>query len=1043
MLLHSQLLQFSRDGKLIACADDKGVTLASVDGDLARIEQRAVVAIATFANQIWTLDEQRAELGRFRLDGSVLAPPRELAIAPCAGWLVVPASTPGVLAQGNGRLALIEEDDDLVEISVAAHGVAFPLAAHRHVVCHDGVVYFGGGVSPRLEEDTTPVAGAAVLGGTSAVLVVNDRHGGRGAIMFSTETGRVQSRFELPPGEMRIAAERGMLVVQRAERCFAIVDLRSGRVQSHVDTAVDVEDFAVDPAAQRIALRAGDAVAVHALGELSASSEPELRLAIHGPRRRAAVFVGATPSAPPLPSCASLPTTGDSPLAVTGTAAHAGDDAAADTFELRGFGPAPPKVTVTRHEAARLLRAELQWVGLRALLAIAHGWDSGRIAFANESCHPQELEATAIVGINVGQARDHVEQAQARLREHERVLASDPARRSRSTPLGALADELSLSPLAIDILLVVAAPALWGEASRLYAILGNDPTRALVDELLVQQILADTDEARSDIAHELDAGAPLRDLGLIHVAPQRQRPFAALSVDPVVLARLRGERVALGRGEATTVRAADRTLSELLVPAQLVREAVRYLSREPTRERLARIALRGPVGSGRRTLLAALAAKAGREVGVVDLARLPREADAFAEALRTELRRAHLRGLVPCIVGLDEISIGHEDPVRAVVRDVLRTHTGPAAVHLAPRAKVPLDPGYLLLELPTPSETDRLRIWRDALATCGLAGADPEVLATRYRVGPGTIWSVVRAVADDRSEDGRVGSDVVADIEARMRQTREVRLGEHARRVERLATWSSLVLPEETLYSLRELVGRARHRKIVYEQWGFDELLSTARGLTALFEGPPGTGKTLVAGVIARELGLDLYQIDLSKVMSKWIGETEKNLGAIFDAAEDGQVMLLFDEADSLFSKRSEVKSSNDRFANLEVNYLLQRLDAFEGFAILTTNFGTSIDPAFKRRLSFRLVFPFPDEQMRADLWRVHLPAKLPIAGRLDLDALASRYKLSGGYIRNACVRAAFLAAEEGSALTHAHLERAVELEFAEVGKLSTSGRIE
>src|SRR5690606_15917268 len=181
VLLHSQLLQFSRDGKLIACADDKGVTLASVDGDLARIEQRAVVAIATFANQIWTLDEQRAELGRFRLDGSVLAPPRELAIAPCAGWLVVPASTPGVLAQGNGRLALIEEDDDLVEISVAAHGVAFPLAAHRHVVCHDGVVYFGGGVSPRLEEDTTPVAGAAVLGGTSAVLVVNDRHGGRGA----------------------------------------------------------------------------------------------------------------------------------------------------------------------------------------------------------------------------------------------------------------------------------------------------------------------------------------------------------------------------------------------------------------------------------------------------------------------------------------------------------------------------------------------------------------------------------------------------------------------------------------------------------------------------------------------------------------------------------------------------------------------------------------------------------------------------------------------------------------------------------------------
>jgi SpoVK/Ycf46/Vps4 family AAA+-type ATPase len=176
--------------------------------------------------------------------------------------------------------------------------------------------------------------------------------------------------------------------------------------------------------------------------------------------------------------------------------------------------------------------------------------------------------------------------------------------------------------------------------------------------------------------------------------------------------------------------------------------------------------------------------------------------------------------------------------------------------------------------------------------------------------------------------------------------------------------------------------------------------------------------------------------------MSKWIGETERNLSAIFDAAEDGQVVLLFDEADSLFAKRTEVRSSNDRYANLEVNYLLQRLDAFEGIAILTTNSGTSIDQAFKRRLSFRLSFPFPDEETREELWRAHLPPELPVHGTLSLALLARKYQLSGGYIRNVCLRAAFLAVEDAALHQH-HLERAVALELAELGKLSAGGAIE
>jgi SpoVK/Ycf46/Vps4 family AAA+-type ATPase len=251
------------------------------------------------------------------------------------------------------------------------------------------------------------------------------------------------------------------------------------------------------------------------------------------------------------------------------------------------------------------------------------------------------------------------------------------------------------------------------------------------------------------------------------------------------------------------------------------------------------------------------------------------------------------------------------------------------------------------------------------------------------------------------------------------------------------------MLPEDMLDSVRELIGRARHARTVFDAWGYDRRVATARGLTALFYGPPGTGKTLVAGLIARELGLELYRIDLAMVMSKWIGETEKNLGAVFDAAEDGRLMLLFDEADSLFAKRSEVRSSNDRYANLEVNYLLQRLDAFEGVAILTTNLEGSIDPAFKRRLSMRMYFPFPDEELRAQLWASHIPPQVPIAGELDFASLARRFALSGGYIRNSALRAAFLAAQEDKALCQAHLERAVLLEYRELGKLAQDGRME
>jgi SpoVK/Ycf46/Vps4 family AAA+-type ATPase len=249
--------------------------------------------------------------------------------------------------------------------------------------------------------------------------------------------------------------------------------------------------------------------------------------------------------------------------------------------------------------------------------------------------------------------------------------------------------------------------------------------------------------------------------------------------------------------------------------------------------------------------------------------------------------------------------------------------------------------------------------------------------------------------------------------------------------------WDDLVLAPDLLDQVRAVVARVRHAHQVLEGWGFASKVARGGGVAALFSGPPGTGKTMVAGLIARELDLELYQVDLSKVVSKWVGETEKQLARIFEAAEAGHALLLFDEADALFARRTEVKSAVDRYANLEVNYLLQRIESFGGVTVLTTNLDTSIDPALKRRLAAHVVFWPPETEERARLWMSFLPPQAPFEGTLDAEALAEQFpEMTGANIRNAVVAAAFLAAGEGQAITQHHLERAGRGEYVAMGRV-------
>jgi SpoVK/Ycf46/Vps4 family AAA+-type ATPase len=239
-------------------------------------------------------------------------------------------------------------------------------------------------------------------------------------------------------------------------------------------------------------------------------------------------------------------------------------------------------------------------------------------------------------------------------------------------------------------------------------------------------------------------------------------------------------------------------------------------------------------------------------------------------------------------------------------------------------------------------------------------------------------------------------------------------LDDLAQRIEPKAVWDDLVVPPAPRWVLQQIAVQVRERYTVYQDWGFAARSDRGLGITALFAGVSGTGKTLAAEVLARHLGLDLYRIDLATVVSKYIGETEKNLRRVFDAAEAGGAILLFDEADALFGKRSEVKDSHDRFANIEISYLLQRMEAYSGLAILTTNLKDALDLAFQRRLRFVVDFAFPDARLRADIWRGVFPAGTPTEG-LEPERLA-QLNLAGGGIHNVALSAAFLAADEGGA---------------------------
>lgn len=339
------------------------------------------------------------------------------------------------------------------------------------------------------------------------------------------------------------------------------------------------------------------------------------------------------------------------------------------------------------------------------------------------------------------------------------------------------------------------------------------------------------------------------------------------------------------------------------------------------------------------------------------------------------------------------------------------------------------------LEVNKPSSSEQRTLWRKVLgASAQSMNGQVESATAQFNLNLQAINDASREVLEHLS--GHAGHETGALLWEACRAQSRPRMDDLAQRIEPKAAWDDLVLPPTQMQALRNVAVHVRRRARVYDDWGFADKCARGLGISALFSGASGTGKTMAAEVLAGELHLDLYRIDLSAMVSKYIGETEKNLRRVFDAAEDGGAILLFDEADALFGKRSDVKDSHDRYANIEVSYLLQRMETYRGLAVLTTNMKSALDKAFLRRLRFIVQFPFPDAAQRAEIWRRIFPIQTPTEG-LDAAKLA-RLNLAGGNIRNIALNATFLAADAGEEVRMTHLLSAARSEYAKLEKSLT-----
>ena len=641
-------------------------------------------------------------------------------------------------------------------------------------------------------------------------------------------------------------------------------------------------------------------------------------------------------------------------------------------------------------------------------------------------------------------AADEIDKELERRQDEIRARMEASAKAGERLALPQLASTCGLSPAEVDVILIALAPELEPRYETLYAYLQNDVTRKRPSLDLALNLICRTEQEKIQARELFSPEGPLLHFALVLLVdePYDRHPTSVrrfLKLDDSVT------RFLLDRQPTKSAPL------ELTVPENSIGELE---SSEPTRKELQNLSaalehngtertviqLWGTVDSPLKDAANALAHAWGRNALHVDLARLEPTPDSLAALVRD----AALWDNILVIARSGEIAEPEREK-RARIEELLWSRIEESSITLIvlnfdeQLGSLPHAPHLWRVKIDAPDFSTSRQIWRTALSGV-ISDADADRLAdlfpfSRHRIQQTADMAVARA----RLRDNGKPTPVVDDVMVAARDLSTPNLQRFAIGIDPRYRWNDLVLPEDRMRQLHSVAARLRYRSIVHRDWDFGEKLSRGRGLCILFAGPSGCGKTMAAEVLAHELSLRLFQIDLSTVVSKYIGETERNLSVIFREAEQSQCLLFFDEADALYGKRTEIRDAHDRFANIEVNYLLQRIEQYQGLVVLATNFQKNLDEAFLRRLQFVVEFPFPDEAAREKIWRLHFPDKSPRDENLDFQFLASQFKISGGSIRNVVIEAAFLAAEERGALgriTIDHIIEALKHEHQKQGRL-------
>jgi len=618
-----------------------------------------------------------------------------------------------------------------------------------------------------------------------------------------------------------------------------------------------------------------------------------------------------------------------------------------------------------------------------------------------------------------------------------RAIQDAAIQRGYSTRLQGLVEAFGLDSFEKDTLLICLAPAFDLRYEKIYGYLQDDVTRKRPGINLALDLSCPAGSDRLLALSHFAVDAPLFRYHLLErfsEPGQNKSPLLSQSllIDETIVHWLLGTYQPASEIAPSLKLIPDPVDSEDDEPSD---EESNVYSDDLLKQNLLFI-FTGPDKLAQQVAAHRLAVRAKQSLLTIDLGTISKDEVSLPQAIREALRDARLMRTLLFIQGWDACL---EDGIPAAgLFSELTQHSG--IVILAGQAAwrphgFPITGSIRWQEFPIPAYHKRKALWAHYLEQANIpATLDVTEVAGQFALTSAQIRDSI-LLAMNRTD--QLGATLTEDdLMAAARIASSSRLAGLARKVPSRYGWADIVLPADQIALLQEIVTSVRGRPTVLEEWGLGSKLASSRGVSVLFAGPPGTGKTMAAEIIAAELGLDLYKIDLSTIVSKYIGETEKNLERIFAEAESSNSILFFDEADALFGKRSEVRDSHDRYANVEISYLLQRMEAYDGVTILATNLRSNLDEAFTRRLQFAVDFPFPDETDRLRIWKTLFPADIPRARDLDFEMLARRFKLAGGNIRNIIISAAYLASANGGIVTMQHLLHGTRRELQKMGRL-------